>query len=156
MSDTKNTLASKGTINEGAVKAGGDNTIFKLMEMEGMRTGKKYSSAIGPVVEGEKTQVGLMKKAKGTGAQLHSHPNEQWNYVVQGKLRVTIEEHTEIVGPGTLLYFPPNVKHATVALPEEDVYFFVVKDLSYGIQGIRAEGQPEGAFYEPGFEPKSE
>ncbi len=155
MTDTKETSASNEPINEGATKAGVDNNIFKLMEMEGMRTGKKYSSAIGPVVEGEKTQVGLMKKAKGTGAHLHSHPNEQWNYVVQGKLRVTIDEHTEIVGPGTLLYFPPNVKHATVALPEEDVYFFVVKDLSHGIQGTPAEGQPEGAFYEPGFEPET-
>jgi quercetin dioxygenase-like cupin family protein len=155
MSDAKDTLAPKGTINEGAVKAGVKNNIFNLMEMEGMLTGKKYSSAIGPVVEGEKTQVGLMKKAKGTGAHLHSHPNEQWNYVVQGKLRVTIGEHTEVVGPGTLLYMPPNVLHSTVALPEEDVYFFVVKDLSFGIHGIRAEGEPEGAFYEPGFEPKS-
>ena len=42
---------------------------------------------------------------------------------------------------------------ATVALPEEDVYFFVVKDLTHGIQGTPAEGQPEGAYYEPGFEP---
>ncbi|MGI9522184.1 MAG: cupin domain-containing protein, partial [Hyphomicrobiaceae bacterium] len=124
-------------------------------EMATMKAGESYSSAVGPIVEGERTQVGLIKKAKGTGAHLHSHPNEQWNYIVQGKLRVTIGDHTEIAGPGTLLYFPPNVQHATVALPEEDVYFFVVKDLTHGIQGTRAEGQPEGAYYEPGFEPNS-
>ncbi|MGI9426577.1 MAG: cupin domain-containing protein [Hyphomicrobiaceae bacterium] len=141
------------TVNRGAVKADVDHNIFKLTEMEGMKAGASYSSAFGPVIEGVKTQVGLIKKDKGTGAHLHSHPNEQWNYVVQGKLRVTIGDHTEIVGPGTLLYFPPNVQHATVALPEEDVYFFVVKDLSHGIEGQLAEGQPEGAYYEPGFGP---
>ena len=143
------------TINKGAVKASAEGGIFKLTEMATMKAGESYSSAVGPVIEGERTQVGLIKKAKGTGAHLHSHPNEQWNYIVQGKLRVTIGGQTEIAGPGSLLYFPPNVQHATVALPEEDVYFFVVKDLTHGIQGIRAEGQPEGAYYEPGFEPDS-
>jgi len=140
-------------LNAGAVKASAEGGIFKLTEMETMKAGESYSSAVGPIVEGERTQVGLIKKAKGTGAHLHSHPNEQWNYIVQGKLRVTIGDHTEIAGPGSLLYFPSNVQHATVALPEEDVFFFVVKDLTHGIHGIRAEGQPEGAYYEPGYEP---
>lgn len=142
------------TVNEGAVKAGaGGECIFRLTDMAGFKTGAAYSTAVGPVVEGERTQVGLMRKARGTGARPHSHPNEQWNYVVQGRLRVNIDGKEEIVGPGTLLYFPPNVVHSTVALPEEDVYFFVVKDLTHGIQGTPQEGEPEGAFYEPGFEP---
>lgn len=141
-------------INSGAVKGGGGHYIFPLTEMAGMKTGAAYSSAIGPVVEGVRTQVGLMRKARGTGARPHSHPNEQWNYVVQGRLRVTIDGQEEIVGPGTLLYFPPNVVHCTVAMPEEDVYFFVVKDMTHGIQGTPVEGQPQGAHYEPGFEPK--
>jgi quercetin dioxygenase-like cupin family protein len=143
------------TVNEGAVKGGDGNYIFSLLDMEGIKTGQRYSSAVGPVVEGQRTQVGLMCKEKGTGAKPHSHPNEQWNYVVQGQLRVTVDDQEKIVGPGTLLYFPPNVVHSTVAMPDEDVYFFVVKDLTHGIQGNLAEGQTEGAFYEPGHEPKS-
>ena len=141
------------TVNEGAVKAGNGNCIFQLTELGGIKTGEAYSSAIGPVVEGERTQVGMMRKARGSGARPHSHPNEQWNYVVQGRLRVNINGEETVVGPGTLLYFPPNVIHSTVALPEEDVYFFVVKDLTHGIQGSPQEGQPLGAYYEPGFEP---
>ena len=139
MSDTP-----KEPVNEGAYTAGSGNNIFDLNELSGILTGKKYSSAFGPVVEGQRTQVGLMRKEKGTGAKPHSHPNEQWNYVVQGKLRVTIEDEERIVGPGTLLYFPPNVIHCTVAEPEEDVYFFVVKDMTHGIQGNLAEGYAEG------------
>lgn len=140
--------------NPGAVKGGDGKYIFNLAEMAGINAGGTYSTARGPVVEGERTQVGLMHKARGTGARPHSHPNEQWNYVVQGRLRVTVDGQESVVGPGTLLYFPANVVHATVALPDEDVYFFVVKDTTHGIAGKAAEGQPEGAFYEPGFEPE--
>ena len=39
-------------------------------------------------------------------------------------------EPERIAGPGTLVYFPPNLVHSTVALPDEDVVFFVVKDLN--------------------------
>jgi len=91
-------------VNEGAYKAGAGQYIFELGDLDGILTGKKYSSAFGPVVEGLRTQVGLMHKEKGTGARPHSHPNEQWNYVVKGKLRVTIDDQEKIVGPGTLLY----------------------------------------------------
>ena len=143
------------TLNEGAVKGGNGKYIFPLFEMAGIETGKSYSTAIGPVVEGERTQVGLMRKEEGTGAKPHSHPNEQWNYVVRGRLRVRVADQESIVGPGTLLYFPPNVVHSTVALPEEDVYFFVVKDLTHGIEGTLAKGETEGAHYEPGHGPTS-
>jgi quercetin dioxygenase-like cupin family protein len=142
--------------NEGAVKAGDGAYIFDLKDVPGMKTGPGYSSAIGPVVEGERMQCGLMRKARGTGARPHSHPNEQWNYVVSGQLRVSIEgEADRVCGPGTLIYFPANKVHCTVALAGDDVVFFVVKDLSYGIIGQAADGTMAGAHYEPGFKPKS-
>lgn len=140
--------ADQKTINKGAVKGGNGNFIFRLMDMEGIKTGERYSSAVGPVVEGERTQVGLMRKEKGTGARPHSHPNEQWNYVVQGRMRVTVDGEESIVGPGTLLYFPPNIVHSTVALPEEDAYFFVVKDMTHGIQGNPVDEDADGAYVE--------
>lgn len=143
-------------LNAGATRAGdgAGGFVFPLADLADMRTGPGYSSAIGPVVEGERTQCGLMRKAAGTGARPHSHPNEQWNYVVQGRLRVEIEGEAPVVaGPGTLLYFPPDKVHATVALPDEDVVFFVVKDLSHGIIGRAADGTMAGAHYEPGFAP---
>lgn len=142
------TKSSAKTVNKGAVKGGNGRYIFSLLEMDGIKTGEAYSTAIGPLVEGERTQVGLMHKAAGTGARPHSHPNEQWNYIVKGKLRVTVDGQESIAGPGTLLYFPPNVVHATVALADEDVLFFVVKDMTHGIQGTPADGQNSGGHYD--------
>ena len=42
------------TKNEGAVKAGNGKYIFPLTKMAGMDAGIGYSTAFGPVVEGER------------------------------------------------------------------------------------------------------
>jgi len=142
------------TKNAGAVKAGNGAFLFALADMNKIDAGTGYSTAHGPVIEGDRIQVGLMLKPRGTGARPHKHPNEQWNYVLQGKLRVNIEgEEAKIVGPGTLIYFPANKVHSTVALPESDVMFLASKDLSHGIIGMAGDGTMAGPHYDPGYEP---
>ncbi len=150
-------MTEQKTKTEGAVKAGGNAFLFQLNNMTKIDAGTGYSTAHGPVVEGDRIQVGLMLKPRGTGARPHKHPNEQWNYVLQGKLRVHIEgEEDKIVGPGTLIFLPANKVHATVALPEEDVMFLAIKDMSHGIVGMAADGTMSGPHYEAGFEPEVE
>ena len=130
----------------GAVQAGEGRHIFPLMEMAGIEAGTGYSTGAGPVVEGERMQCALVGKKRGTGSNPHHHPNEQWNYIVKGKLRVKVGDGPEqICGPGTLLYFPANVVHYTVATDEEDVLFFAVKDMSHGIIGIPVD-PAKGAY----------
>ena len=139
---------------KGAIKAGArGKRIFELKDMTKIHAGGTYSTAHGPLVESDQVLVGLICKPRGTGARPHTHPNEQWNYIVQGRLRVDIDGEKGIYGPGTLLFFPANVVHSTVALPDEDVYFFVVKDLAHTVHGIPADGKDTGPYYEKGFEP---
>ena len=146
---------SSSTKTPGAAKGGREGYLFQLAEMAGLDSGVGYSSAHGPVVEGERIQVGLMRKARGTGARPHRHPNEQWNYVLSGSLRVSIEgEEERVVGPGTLIFFPANKVHSTVATADADVYFLAVKDMSHGIIGKAADGTMTGPHYDPGFAPK--
>lgn len=141
------------TLNAGAIKGGAEGYIFALDKLAGIDTGTGYSTAHGPVVEGERIQCGLMTKKAGTGARPHLHPNEQWNYIVKGTLRVKIGDAPEqLCGPGTLLYFPANVIHSTVATADEDVFFFTVKDMSHGIIGKAADGTMTGGYYEKGSE----
>ena len=137
----------------GALKGGDGRYIFPLPQMAGIEAGTGYSTAHGPVVEGERMQCALVTKAKGTGSRPHLHPNEQWNYVVKGQLRVKVGDGPEqVCGPGTLLYFPANVVHYTIATQDEDVVFFAVKDLSHGIIGMAADGTMAGGHYDKGFE----
>jgi quercetin dioxygenase-like cupin family protein len=80
----------------------------------------------------------LMRMPAGTGADAHSHPNEQWIYVLEGTLRAKIGDQDFEAKPGTLLYIPSKVVHPVKATPDSDGVFFTAKDASHGLQGVRA------------------
>ncbi len=142
------------TRTEGAVKAGNGRFIFDFTKLAKIDAGTGYSTAHGSVVEGERMQCALVTKEKGTGSRPHLHPNEQWNYIVKGTLRVKVaDEPEQLCGPGTLLYFPANVVHYTIATQDEDVVFFAVKDMTHGIIGKAADGTMAGGHYDAGFGP---
>ncbi|HTQ76248.1 MAG TPA: cupin domain-containing protein [Burkholderiales bacterium] len=127
------------TRNQGATKAGEGRFVFDLGKLDRIKVGGAYSPAEGPVVEGERMQVGLITIPRGTASQPHSHPNEQWTYVLKGKARVHVAGQAETLAtPGTLIYSPANVVHSVEVLPEEDLVLFTVKDLSHGIVGTPA------------------
>lgn len=124
----------------GAIKGGDGKFIFLLEQMGKIEAGTGYSTGVGPVVEGDRMQCALVTKERGTGSNPHHHPNEQWNYIVKGTLRVKVGDGPEqLCGPGTLLYFPANIVHYTIATEDGDVVFFAVKDLSHGIIGIAVD-----------------
>ena len=142
------------TKNTGAVKAGNGKYGFMIAELDAIEAGTGYSTSRGGVLEGERMQVGLIHKARGTGSRPHSHPNEQFNYVLQGTLKVEMDGQEFLAPAGTVVYVPANMVHSMVATQEEDVIFYVVKDLSHGIAGMAADGTMAGPHYEAGFEPE--
>jgi len=113
----------------------------------------EYSSAYGSVIVGERMQVAMVHKEKGTGSRLHSHPNEQFNYVLRGKIRAKVEEEEKMIGPGDLVYISADASHYLVAVSEGGADYFVVKDTSWGIAGAAVDGEKTGAHYEPGYQP---
>lgn len=127
--------------------------FYRWEDLESIQVGRSYSSGEGPLIKGERMQIALVRKAKGTGARPHHHPNEQFHYVVKGTLKAMVGGQEKIVKPGGVIHIPPNVSHATVATPEEDVIFFTVKDTSWGIEGIPDDGKDTGGVYEGGREP---
>ncbi|MGB0086529.1 MAG: cupin domain-containing protein [Rhodomicrobiaceae bacterium] len=141
------------TKTEGAERAGAGRYHFVMKELNVVPAGTGYSTSEGGVVEGERMLVGYIHKARGTGSRPHSHPNEQFNYVLQGTLQVEIDGQIFAAPAGTLVYVPANVEHSMVALPEEDVVFLAIKDLSHGIIGMATDGKMSGARYMKGFEP---
>jgi quercetin dioxygenase-like cupin family protein len=68
----------------GAKRAGHGEYLFDLAKVNQILGGPDYSTAAGACVEGDRMIVGLMRMAAGTGAQPHSHPNEQWIYILDG------------------------------------------------------------------------
>ena len=122
----------------GAVRAGDGRFVFDLAKVNHILGGPDYSTANGSCVEGERMIVALMRMPAGTGAEAHSHPNEQWIYVLQGTFKGRLEDREIEVKPGSVLYVPANAVHSGGATPEEDLVFFTVKDASHGLHGIKA------------------
>ena len=75
----------------GAKRAAPGEYVFDLGTVEKIMGGPAYSTAHGPCVEGDRMIVGLMRMKAGTGAEAHSHPNEQWIYVLEGTFHANID-----------------------------------------------------------------
>ena len=122
----------------GATRAGEGEYLFELAKVNHILGGPDYSTANGSCVEGDRMIVALMRMPAGTGAEPHSHPNEQWIYILEGTFRATIGGQQVEATPGSVLYIPANTVHAGKASPEADVVFFTVKDASHSLHGIKA------------------
>jgi quercetin dioxygenase-like cupin family protein len=122
----------------GATRAAPGQYVFDLASLQKIMGGPAYSTAHGPCVEGDRMIVGLMRMNAGTGAEPHSHPNEQWIYVLQGTFHANIDGKEFDVKPGSVVYIPANTIHAGKATPEADVVFFTVKDASHSLHGVKA------------------
>jgi len=122
----------------GAKRAGPGEYVFELDKVNHILGGPAYSTANGSCVEGDRMIVALMRMPAGTGAEPHSHPNEQWIYVLEGTFRANVGGQDVEVKPGSVLYIPSNTVHSGKATPEGDVVFFTVKDASHSLHGIKA------------------
>ena len=128
--------------------------FYHLENEEDIAIGPEYSSAHGGWVKGERIQVLLYHKDKGTGSRPHRHPNEQFIYILKGKVNARVEDQTKTLGPGEVVHIPADKLHSMVATADEELVYFVAKDTTFGIHGIPEDGQKTGAHYEPGFGPK--
>jgi quercetin dioxygenase-like cupin family protein len=122
----------------GAKRAGAGEYVFDLARVNHILGGPDYSTANGSCVEGERMIVGLMRMPAGTGAAPHSHPNEQWIYILEGTFVAQIGDTAVEAKPGSVIYVPANVVHSGKATADRDVVFFTVKDASHGLQGFAA------------------
>ena len=100
----------------GAKRAGPGEHLFDLATVNHMLGGPDYSSANGSVVEGERMIVALMRMPAGTGAEPHSHPIEQWIYVLEGTFKATVGGKDIEGFPGDSLHHELEQNHVPVAV----------------------------------------
>jgi quercetin dioxygenase-like cupin family protein len=131
-------MANETARTPGATRAGGGEHLFELAKVNHIKGGPDYSTAEGACIEGERMMVALMRMPAGTGAEAHSHPNEQWIFILEGTFRATVGGQEVEAKPGSVLYIPSNTMHSGKATPEADVLFFTVKDTSHSLHGVKA------------------
>ena len=110
----------------GAKRAAPGEYVFDLGTVQKIMGGPAYSTAHGPCVEGDRMIVGLMRMKAGTGAEAHSHPNEQWIYVLEGTFHATIGGKEIDVTPGSVVYIPANTFHALRNDSDHDIVFLTI------------------------------
>jgi quercetin dioxygenase-like cupin family protein len=114
----------------------------------------KKSTSFGAALSGERVHVAVIGKVRATGTKLHTHPNEQFSYVLRGNVRYEIAGLSAEAPRGSVTHIPPGTVHGVVAYPEEDVITFVAKDTSHGMSGPPIDGIEDGPVYWPGFDPR--
>jgi quercetin dioxygenase-like cupin family protein len=112
--------------------------LESLARVDRIKGGPDYSTAVGACIEGERMMVALMRMAAGTGAEPHSHPNEQWIYIVEGTFEANVGGKAVTAKAGSVLYIPADVVHSGKATPDSDVVFFTAKDTSHSLHGVKA------------------
>ena len=138
----------------GAIRAGNGKYQFRLSNLKKVPAGTGYSTSHGGVVEGARILVGYIHKPRGTGSRMHTHKNEQLNYVLQGTLVGSVNGKRVVAPAGTLIYIPANAPHNLISSTrDKDVIFLAIKDLSQGIIGKAVDGTMTGPHFEKGFGP---
>jgi quercetin dioxygenase-like cupin family protein len=80
---------------------------------------EKLSSLIGrQFIVGSNMMVARVLLKKGAHVPLHSHPNEQITYILDGALKFNIEGKEVTVRSGEVLCIPSHVPHEAFALED--------------------------------------
>ena len=104
---------------------------YKWEDLKAELITPKYSTASGPTIQGEKIEVGLLSFPAHTEAKPHTHPNEQFMIVLKGRAKWNVGGEEKILGPGEVVYNPPNIEHSITVLDEE-LQVINIKDIVAG------------------------
>ena len=58
--------------------------------------------------------------------EFNSHPGQEFNYVIEGELKVIIEAHEIVLNPGDSIYFDSAYKHAVKAMNQTPVKLLAI------------------------------
>jgi quercetin dioxygenase-like cupin family protein len=90
-----------------------EKTLWKDVEVE------KLSDTLSrQMISGNNATVSQLLLKRGSVVPRHSHVNEQYSWIISGKLRFVFDDREIVLGAGEFLVIPPNVPHSAVA--EED------------------------------------
>ena len=82
---------------------------------------------------------GCVTLEEGVIVPVHSHPHEQWTYILEGQMEFTLNGEMQLLLPGMGAYIASNVLHGAVAVTSSkviDVFTPVRED--YRELGIRS------------------
>ena len=70
--------------------------------------------------------VTVPPKPDGAGVHMNSHPGQEFNYVLEGSLKLFIKDHEFVLNEGDSIYFDSSSEHAMVALKNRPAKFLAI------------------------------
>ena len=90
-----------------------DKTSWNAVEVEDLSDKIKRQ-----MVFGENATIAKFVMKRGAAVARHAHPNEQYSWIMSGKLKIIFDDREIVLGAGEFLLIPANTSHAAIA--EED------------------------------------
>ena len=87
-----------------------EKTSWKAIEVE-----KLNDLLSRQMISGENATVSQIYLKRGAIVPRHSHVNEQYSWIISGKLKFVFDDREIVVGAGEFLLIPPNVPHSAIA-----------------------------------------
>jgi unsaturated pyranuronate lyase len=70
------------------------------------------------MISGDNATISQLVLKRGAAVPRHSHVNEQYSWIISGKLKFIFDDREMVLGAGEILLIPANTPHGAVA--EED------------------------------------
>lgn len=99
---------------------------FTKSKMEKTDAGFQYWFVNKELADGKTLKMSVVKPHSATHAP-HSHPEEEFFFVLEGKVEFYLNGQTRVVGPYTSFYCPPNVEHGIRNVGDTEAKYLVVK-----------------------------
>jgi quercetin dioxygenase-like cupin family protein len=78
------------------------------------------------LAEGKTLKLSVVKPHAATHAP-HSHPEDEFFFVLEGKVEFYLNGQTKVVGPFSSFYCPPNSEHGIRNVGDTEAKYLVVK-----------------------------
>jgi quercetin dioxygenase-like cupin family protein len=105
-----------------------DNCVneFSKDKVEKTEAGYQYWFVNKALADGKTLKMSVVKPHSATHAP-HSHPEDEFFYVVEGRIEFYLDGQRKVVGPFSSLYCPPNIEHGIRNVGDAEAKYLVVK-----------------------------
>lgn len=99
---------------------------FSSDKIEKTEAGYQYWFVDKDLAEGKTLKMSVVKPHSATHAP-HAHAEEEFFFVLEGKIEFFLNGGRKVVGPYASLYCPPNVEHGIRNVGDTEAKYLVVK-----------------------------
>lgn len=119
---------AEGSSDAGAGKYTIENSVntFSMEKAERTEAGYQYWFADKKFIDGRTLKMSVVKPGKATH-EPHTHAEDEFFFVLEGKAEFYLDGKTVVVGPYTSLYCPPNSTHGIRNAGDTELKYLVIK-----------------------------